>query len=88
MKLTILFVVVIGTILFWWLSGFLDLAQSLLNVFMGIGGNEVSPCVKGPVIQCAQCGDVIVAPEWSEHQSQRCVRDGLSEQEVVPSILI
>jgi ribosomal protein L37AE/L43A len=26
---------------------------------------------KGPVIQCAQCGSAIVAPEWSE----RCVRN-------------
>jgi hypothetical protein len=23
---------------------------------------------------CAQCGDAIVAPEWSEHVSERCVR--------------
>jgi ribosomal protein L37AE/L43A len=26
---------------------------------------------KGPVIQCAQCGGPIIAPEWSE----RCVRN-------------
>jgi hypothetical protein len=30
---------------------------------------------KGPVIQCAQCGSAIVAPEWSEHRSERCVRN-------------
>jgi ribosomal protein L37AE/L43A len=30
---------------------------------------------KGPVIQCAQCGGAIVAPEWSEHRSERCVRN-------------
>src|SRR3974377_1146972 len=29
----------------------------------------------GPVIQCAQCGGAIVAPEWSEHRSERCVRN-------------
>jgi ribosomal protein L37AE/L43A len=23
---------------------------------------------------CAQCGDALVAPEWSEHVSERCVR--------------
>ena len=28
-----------------------------------------------PVIQCAQCGGAIVAPEWSEHRSERCVRN-------------
>jgi ribosomal protein L37AE/L43A len=30
---------------------------------------------KGPVIECAQCGGAIVAPEWSEHRSERCVRN-------------
>jgi ribosomal protein L37AE/L43A len=24
--------------------------------------------------QCAQCGSLIIAPEWSEHLSERCVR--------------
>jgi len=24
--------------------------------------------------QCAQCGDVLIAPEWSEHVSERCIR--------------
>ena len=24
--------------------------------------------------QCAQCGEAIIAPEWSEYLSQRCVR--------------
>jgi ribosomal protein L37AE/L43A len=24
--------------------------------------------------QCAQCGEAIVAPEWSEYLSERCVR--------------
>jgi hypothetical protein len=24
--------------------------------------------------ECAQCGDAIMAPEWSEHVSERCVR--------------
>jgi ribosomal protein L37AE/L43A len=28
----------------------------------------------GPVIQCAQCGGAIVAPEWSEWL-ERCVRN-------------
>src|SRR5215831_4223678 len=23
---------------------------------------------------CAQCGDALLAPEWSEHVSERCVR--------------
>jgi hypothetical protein len=26
---------------------------------------------KGPVIQCAQCGGAIIAPEWSEHCGYR-----------------
>jgi ribosomal protein L37AE/L43A len=30
---------------------------------------------KGPVAQCAQCGAAIIAPEWSEHRSERCVRN-------------
>jgi hypothetical protein len=30
---------------------------------------------KGPVIQCAQCGDAVIAPEWSEHRSERCIRN-------------
>jgi ribosomal protein L37AE/L43A len=25
-------------------------------------------------LPCAQCGDALVAPEWSEHVSERCVR--------------
>ena len=29
----------------------------------------------GPVIQCAQCGGAIIAPEWSEHWSERCIRN-------------
>jgi ribosomal protein L37AE/L43A len=24
--------------------------------------------------QCAQCGEAIIAPEWSEYLSERCVR--------------
>jgi ribosomal protein L37AE/L43A len=24
--------------------------------------------------QCAQCGDTLIAPEWSEHVNERCVR--------------
>ena len=24
--------------------------------------------------ECAQCGDALMAPEWSEHVSERCVR--------------
>ena len=24
---------------------------------------------------CAQCGATIIAPEWSEHRSDRCVRN-------------
>jgi hypothetical protein len=28
-----------------------------------------------PVIECAQCGGVIVAPEWSEHRSEFCIRN-------------
>jgi hypothetical protein len=23
---------------------------------------------------CAQCGDTLLAPEWSEHVNERCVR--------------
>jgi len=30
---------------------------------------------EGPVTQCAQCGATIIAPEWSEHRSDRCVRN-------------
>jgi ribosomal protein L37AE/L43A len=30
---------------------------------------------KGPVTECAQCGATIIAPEWSEHMSERCVRN-------------
>jgi len=30
---------------------------------------------KGPVVQCALCGAVIIAPEWSEHRSERRVRN-------------
>ena len=26
------------------------------------------------LIPCAQCGDALVAPEWSEHVNERCVR--------------
>lgn len=26
------------------------------------------------LLSCAQCGDGLVAPEWSEHVSDRCVR--------------
>jgi hypothetical protein len=29
----------------------------------------------GPAVQYAQCGGTIVAPEWSEHRSEYCVRD-------------
>ena len=29
----------------------------------------------GPVVECAQCGGAIVAPEWSEHRSERSVRN-------------
>ena len=25
--------------------------------------------------ECAQCGGAIVAPEWSEHRSERCIRN-------------
>jgi ribosomal protein L37AE/L43A len=28
----------------------------------------------GAATQCAQCGDPLVAPEWSEHVNERCVR--------------
>ena len=28
-----------------------------------------------PVIECAQCGSAIVAPEWSEHRSEFCIRN-------------
>jgi hypothetical protein len=23
---------------------------------------------------CAQCGDALIAPEWSEHVNERCIR--------------
>jgi len=26
------------------------------------------------LFSCAQCGDTLVAPEWSEHVNERCVR--------------
>jgi hypothetical protein len=29
----------------------------------------------GPIIQCAQCDADIIAPEWSAHVSDRCVRN-------------
>ncbi len=25
-------------------------------------------------VPCAQCGDALVAPDWSEHVNERCVR--------------
>ena len=25
-------------------------------------------------VPCAQCGDTLMAPDWSEHVSERCVR--------------
>jgi hypothetical protein len=28
-----------------------------------------------PVIECAQCGGAIIAPEWSEHRSEFCIRN-------------
>jgi ribosomal protein L37AE/L43A len=28
-----------------------------------------------PVNRCAQCGADIIAPEWSEHLSEHCVRN-------------
>jgi len=28
-----------------------------------------------PVIECAQCDSAIVAPEWSEHRSEFCIRN-------------
>jgi ribosomal protein L37AE/L43A len=27
-----------------------------------------------PLTPCAQCGEAIVAPTWSEHVDERCVR--------------
>ncbi|MGC2121566.1 MAG: hypothetical protein WA652_01790 [Xanthobacteraceae bacterium] len=27
-----------------------------------------------PANECAQCGALIIAPEWSEYLSERCVR--------------
>ena len=27
-----------------------------------------------PTTPCAQCGDALIAPEWSEHVNERCVR--------------
>ena len=30
---------------------------------------------KGSVAECAQCGATIIAPEWSEHRSECCVRN-------------
>jgi len=43
--------------------------------FMGVGGQLEVPMDTGPIIQCAQCGGAIVAPEWSEHRSERCIRN-------------
>lgn len=31
-----------------------------------------------PANQCAQCGAQIIAPEWSEYLSERCVRHSWS----------
>ncbi len=27
-----------------------------------------------PTTSCAQCGDTLIAPEWSEHVDERCIR--------------
>lgn len=27
-----------------------------------------------PITECAQCGDQLFLPEWSEHMDERCVR--------------
>jgi ribosomal protein L37AE/L43A len=29
---------------------------------------------RSQLFPCAQCGDALVAPEWSEHVNERCVR--------------
>ena len=42
---------------------------------MGVGGPREVPMRSEPVIECAQCGGAIVAPEWSEHRSERSVRN-------------
>lgn len=38
------------------------------HAFIGVGGSE-------GVTECVQCGATIIAPEWSEHRSERCVRN-------------
>ena len=34
--------------------------------------------LRKPANQCAQCGAMIIAPEWSEYLSERCVRHAWS----------
>ena len=33
---------------------------------------------QNPANQCAQCGAELIAPEWSEYLSERCVRHSWS----------
>ena len=35
---------------------------------------KVTESGRAHLLPCAQCGDALVAPEWSEHVSERCVR--------------
>ena len=42
---------------------------------MGVGGQLEVPMDTGPIIQCAQCGAAIIAPEWSGHLSDDRVRN-------------
>jgi len=35
---------------------------------------EASESNRSQLFPCAQCGDALVAPEWSEHVNERCVR--------------
>src|SRR6266496_4094254 len=55
------------------------------TLFIGRGGTrEVSPMRLSTAMPietrpryftpCAQCGDALLAPEWSEHVNERCVR--------------
>jgi hypothetical protein len=41
---------------------------------MMLDAGKVLESGRSQLFPCAQCGDVLIAPEWSEHVSERCVR--------------
>jgi len=39
-----------------------------------LDAGDVMETDRSQLFPCAQCGDTLIAPEWSEHVSERCVR--------------